>query len=187
MGILSKLLFFVMTFFVFVNVNAQPINPWLADGINRGIQMGRENDLTQYKQMLVVETQRAEIRRLKNTKFYGAIAMSPDRPETVVWGGGTTREADARAGVLRACGRANCKVVASFSNACAMIALPDSSRTIGDLFLAIERSPQRAIDKAYEACEEKFGKNNCGYLGRKDHARHPAYCVGYEYGVYSDD
>ena len=178
---------FAFMYFVLMGANAQPINPWLADGINRGIQAGREYELSRYKQMLVAESQRAEIRRLKNTKFFGAIAMSPDRPTSVAWGGGTTHEADARAGVLKACGRANCKVITSFSNACAMIALPDWDKTTDNLFLAIERTPQRAIDKAYGACEEKFGKNNCGYLKRESDAPNAAYCVGYEYGVYSDD
>lgn len=171
-------LFYIATF-----AEAQPINPWLADGINRSIQEGKQ--VTGRSRYEVDSREAQEIRRLRGMKFYGAIAMSPDNPKALTWGGGDPSESSAREKALKACPKSNCRIISSFSNACAMVALPDGSKGIDNVFVVMDKDPEVAIDKAYRSCEAKFGKGECHYLVREKSAKYTAFCTGYDYGIYS--
>lgn len=170
---------------VSIYTGAQPIDPWLADGINRSIQQNRNID--GYRSGGFVNWEAGEIRRLRRMRFYGAIAMSPDNPNALTWRGGDPNEEISRSKALKACPKSNCRVVASFSNTCAMVAMPDGAKDIDDIFVGIDKSPEVAIDNAYRSCEKKFGKGACHYLVREKTAKYSAFCVGYDYGVYSSN
>ena len=180
---MKKIYTFLFIIFLACFVEAQPINPWLADGINRGIQEGRQ--VNGYPRYETRDWETQKIKKLRDTKFYGAIAMTPDNPSALTWGGGELSESATREKALGACPKSNCRIVASFSNTCAMVALPDGSKGIDDIFVGVDQNPEIAIDKAYGSCEQKFGKGQCHYLGREKNAKHTAFCVGYDYGIYS--
>lgn len=182
-AVLKRICGYLSLFFCAVAVHAQPINPWLADGINKNIQRGRQTD--SYPQYQVNDMEAQRVKRLRNMKFYGAIAMTPNDPAALTWGGGDLNESTTRAKALEACPSSNCRVIVSFANTCAMVALPDGSRGIDDIFIGLDKDPEAAIDKSYKSCEAKFGKGKCHYLGREKGAKHTAFCVGYEYGIYS--
>lgn len=175
-----KIFSYVFFCFFAAAAYAQPINPWLADGINKNIQRSRQlQDGSQY------DWSAQEVKRLRNTRFYGAIAMTPDNLSSLTWGGGDLSESATRTKALNACPRSNCRIVASFANTCGMVALPDGGKRIEDVFIGLDDDPEVAIDKAYRSCEQKFGKGRCHYLGREKSAKHTAFCVGYDYGIYS--
>lgn len=156
---------------------AQPIDPWLAEGINRSIREGGGSGSHYSRPML----------KPQYAKFYGALAMTPERPGRVTWAAGSNNEGEARADALKSCGLESCQVVRAYSNTCGMLAGPKGSPVVAEYVFAYDSDPERAIDKAYEACEKAHGEGKCRYAGRKSSSKHSAFCVGYKYGVYSTD
>jgi hypothetical protein len=89
---------------------------------------------------------------------YGAIAFGP---KTSSWGStsGETSAADANKAALAYCARgaSDCKVVASFSNTCAAVAI---SQTTDVTFVATDAKRGTAESHARQACLQKY-PNGC--------------------------
>lgn len=181
-----NVIFFGATLFMVLS-HAQPINPWLADGINRGIREGQAAYAEQLEQQesRISSLQQKKIQSLRQTPFYGAIAIDKNNPRRVIWGGGEPNESKARNDMLKICGAPTCVILKSFSNNCAMVASPIALKDVRQSIVAIDANPERAIDKAYDQCEEIYGKGKCRYAKRPEKSEHTAFCTGYDYGIYS--
>ena len=109
------------------------------------------------------------------TPFYGAIAASSDN--YVAWGGGYKTKEEAAQNALKNYVGKEAKIIATFSNTCAGLARLKNGGIDTDI-VATDPNPEVALDKAWNQCETKYGKNNCGMLNNNK-----PFCTGYDYGV----
>lgn len=120
----------------------------------------------------------------RDQEYFAAIAVKRHGGGRVGWSAGFRNRQYVQLQALKACGD-DCKVIKLFSNTCGMISEPKGNKDLSNISFGSDRDPERAIDKAYAACESIHGKGNCRYSQRDKAAKHTAFCTGYEYGVYS--
>ena len=59
-------------------------------------------------------------------------------------------------------------------------------RTAEDFFVGVDADDEKAAAKAMQACEARFGQNQCGYSSVK--TKHgTAFCTGYDYSIYGQE
>ena len=99
--------------------------------------------------------------------------------------GGYYTEQRAVEQALKKCKSSNCHLISTFANACGVIVTPDKGmRTAEDFFVGVDVDDRKAAAKAMQACEARFGKNQCGYSSVK--TKHgTAFCTGYDYSLYN--
>jgi|GEM_PF-1828981 len=130
----------------------------------------------------------SEIAQLRRTPFYMALAYDFGTFE-IMWSGGYYSERRAVEKSLEQCTTSNCRVFATFSNACAVVTRPDSgvyrrgARSTEDLFVGIDTNDSRAAAKSIQACEARHGQGQCSYLDVRT-KNGMAFCTGYDYSVY---
>ena len=120
----------------------------------------------------------------KGQKYYAALAVKRTGGGKVGWSAGYRDKNYVTIHALKACGT-DCVVIGIFANTCAMLAELKGNKDSSKIFLAMDRNPERAIDKAYDACELQNGVGNCRYTQREQGSKQTAFCTGYEYGVFS--
>ncbi|WP_167508181.1 DUF4189 domain-containing protein [Eikenella exigua] len=172
---------------------ADGFDPWLADGLNKQIQQNREaQQQPTYHGPTTAEIRaweqreaevQAEIAELRRTPFYMAIAYDFGTFE-IMWAGGYYSERRAVERSLKQCKTSNCRVFATFSNACAVVTRPDrGARSTEDLFVGIDTDDSRAAAKSIQACEARHGQGQCSYLNPRT-KNGMAFCTGYDYSIY---
>ena len=124
------------------------------------------------------------IAELRSKKFFAAVYLNMENLEGIFWSAGGEKSENMVADAGKGCGPA-CKLVAVFSNTCMMLAEPRGNVDVSRVVVAYDPLPEQAIEKAKDACTDKYGKD-CVAYERMPEARHRAYCVGYDYGVYDD-
>ncbi|OAM42051.1 hypothetical protein A7Q02_05035 [Eikenella sp. NML97-A-109] len=125
----------------------------------------------------------AEIAELRRTPFYMAVAYDFGTFE-IMWAGGYYSERRAVERSLAQCKTSNCRVFATFSNACAVVTRPDrGARSTEDLFVGIDTDDSRAAAKSIQACEARHGQGQCSYLNPRT-KNGMAFCTGYDYSIY---
>ncbi|WP_082887556.1 MULTISPECIES: DUF4189 domain-containing protein [unclassified Eikenella] len=125
----------------------------------------------------------AEIAELRRTPFYMAIAYDFGTFE-IMWAGGYYSERRAVEESLEQCKTSNCRVFATFSNACAVVTRPDrGARSTEDLFVGIDTDDSRAAAKSIQTCEARHGQGQCSYLNPRT-KNGMAFCTGYDYSIY---
>lgn len=182
-----------MTILLVLSANlghGQNIDPWLADGLrnNAAAAAARNNagnaaaQAEANRQWWAEENRiRANIARLEKTPFYGAIAIDVGTSHTSRGGGYVTKGLAVQR-ISEMCKTANCQVVATFANTCAMLAMPD--KDIGNprsAFIGFDDDGNQAILKSVVACERKYGQGNCSVIGNGKEA----ICSGYKYSIYN--
>ncbi|MEJ3960635.1 DUF4189 domain-containing protein [Brachymonas sp. G13] len=120
--------------------------------------------------------------KLRKTKFYAAIYLKSTDLNGLYWAAGYKDQTVAMASAATACGD-NCKLIATFSNTCVMLAEPSDNTDIAKVVAAQDPEPGRAIEKAGKACKGTYG-GDCVSYARPQEATHSAYCVGYDYGIF---
>lgn len=175
-----------------IAAHAQPINPWLADGLNRQIQQNRNNAQGSNQGPSAAEVRaweqreakiQARIAKAKATPWYMAIAY--DFPnKKILGGGGYSTQQRAEEEAMKFCKSSNCKVALIFSNSCAVLTFPDRSiQSIDDMFFGIHPDHNQAAALSIKKCEAAHGKGNCLYSSSP--TKHgTAFCTGYDYSVY---
>ena len=177
----------------FINsVWAQPIDPWLADGLNRQIQQNRNNAQGANRGPSAAEVRawhererkiQAEITELRATPFYMAIVFNFSNNK-IMSAGGYYTEKRAIEEALTHCTSSNCRVLSTFSNACGVLTYPKRGvQSINDIFIGIDTDDNKAAAKSIKACEAKNGSGQCLYSSIKT-KNGTAFCAGYDYSVY---
>ena len=172
---------------------AQPIDPWLADGLRNNAAAAQERanqeaDRQANARWWARERKiLAEIEQLKATPFYGTLIANKNS-YVIGWGGGgyiNPQRAESEA--MELCGqKETCHVLLTISNTCAGVASPDHLKGSDYLFIATDPDPKRAVEKAYYACEAKYGVGKCSYSKNKNAPKYfNTYCSGYNYEVYN--
>ena len=124
----------------------------------------------------------AQIERYRSTPYYGSLAVNMRDKGTIYWsGGGIVSDASSIQKALALCGHADCKILKTFSNACAAITYPTDRH---EMFVVVDRNPQQAIQRAASACASRYGVDGCRISAYKK-ANSYAYCSGYDYGAYN--
>ena len=124
----------------------------------------------------------AQIERYRSTPYYGSLAVNMRDKGTIYWsGGGIVSDASSIQKALALCGHADCKILKTFSNACAAITYPTDRH---EMFVVVDRTPQQAIQRAASACASRYGVDGCRISAYKK-ANSYAYCSGYDYGAYN--
>ena len=124
----------------------------------------------------------AQIERYRATPYYGSLAVNMRDKGTIYWsGGGIVSDASSIQKALALCGHADCKILKTFSNACAAITYPTDRH---EMFVVVDRNPQQAIQRAASACASRYGVDGCRISAYKK-ANSYAYCSGYDYGAYN--
>lgn len=102
----------------------------------------------------------------------------------MAWAGGYSTEQRAVELAMENC--LNCKVLATFANACAVVvgatSRPQSEK---DMFVGIDKDDKVAAAKAWKACQAVHGdrEDRCFYSTLKT-KNGTAFCTGYDYSVY---
>ena len=124
----------------------------------------------------------AQIERYRSTPYYGSLAVNMRDKGTIYWsGGGIVSDESSIQKALALCGHADCKILKTFSNACAAITYPTDRH---EMFVVVDRNPQQAIQRAASACASRYGVDGCRISAYKK-ANSYAYCSGYDYGAYN--
>ena len=181
-------------------VSAQPLSP--GDQANLYLQQQRINDaMAQQNQIRAnAEAQRqwqqredaiqAQIAKWRATPYYGSLAANTSTPLKTAWGGGgKVSKERAEESALNTCAEANCKIIATFANACVGAAIPEGATSVDQWIVAIDKNPRVAVEKAYYSCESKYGKGTCFYLknGKKNEKYFNTFCSGYDYEAYDQN
>ena len=170
------------------HVNAQYGNPWMGQAINQNIMRGKEaaSDYERQNKQQAWQAKenaiQAQIERYRSTPYYGSLAVNMHDKGTIYWsGGGIVSDASSIQKALALCGHADCKILKTFSNACAAITYPTDRH---EMFVVVDRTPQQAIQRAASACASRYGVDGCRISAYKK-ANSYAYCSGYDYGAYN--
>lgn len=177
---------------------AQPINPWLADGINKQIQENQSNTQSAPQgptaaEIRAWEQREAEIQarlaRHKATPYWMAIAWNFDNNGVTFPGGFSSKARAVERATAQCTSATNCRVVATFANACAVIvvAVPKPS-TVQEIFVGIDKNDKAAAAQAWQACQAVYGdrEDRCFYsTAQTDHGT--AFCTGYDYSLYGQE
>lgn len=178
---------------------ADGFDPWLADGLNKQIQQNREaQQQPTYHGPTAAEIRaweqreaevQAEIAELRRTPFYMAIANDFGSNQ-MMWAGGFSTERRAVEEALKQCRTANCRVIKTLSNACAVVVgATNHPRSNADFFIGVNQNDRVAARQAMQACETVHGKDRqdrCFYSTVRT-KNGTAFCAGYDYGVYGQD
>ena len=175
---------------------AQNIDPWLADGLNKQIQENRQNSggggsrgpsAAEIRAWHEREAQiQAEIAQLRATPFWMAIVKDFENHKMGGSGGYSTEQGAIEA-ALKNC--PNCKILATFFNACAVV-VGATSRPLSekDMFIGIDKDDEVAAAKAMQSCQAVHGnrEDRCFYstIPTKNGT---AFCTGYDYSVYEQE
>ncbi len=122
--------------------------------------------------------------RMRKKKFFAAVLMRPANLDNLYWSAGHRDATKAVSQAKKTCGE-DCVEMAVYSNTCLMLAEPTGNTDISRIVVAYDPMPEQAIQKAKEACTDKYG-TDCVAYEQLPGAEHRAYCVGYDYGVYDD-
>ena len=174
---------------------AQPIDPWLADGLNRQIQENRNNAQGGSRGPSAAEVRawhererkiQAEIAQHRATPYWMAIGRDWGNKK-IAWSGGYASKERAIERALSQCESSDCRLIATFANACGVIVYAHGNpKSISDIFIGVDPDDKKAAAKAMQSCEAVHGKNNpdrCFYSGIQ--TKHgTAFCTGYDYSVY---
>ena len=124
----------------------------------------------------------AQIERYRSTPYYGSLAVNMRDKGTIYWsGGGIVSDESSIQKALALCGHADCKILKTFSNACAAITYPTDRH---EMFVVVDRNPNHAGTRAAVMCAKKYGENNCR-ISSSEEKNSYAYCSGYDYGAYN--
>ena len=124
----------------------------------------------------------AQIERYRSTPYYGSLAVNMHDKGTIYWsGGGIVSDESSIQKALALCGHADCKILKTFSNACAAITYPTDRH---EMFVVVDRNPNHAGARAAVMCAQKYGENNCR-ISSSEEKNSYAYCSGYDYGAYN--
>ena len=178
---------------------AQNIDPWLADGLNKQIQENRQNSggggsrgpsAAEIRAWHEREAQiQAEIAQERATPYWMAI-VNDFGNNKMAWAGGYSTKQRAVEQALENCSSSGCKVIAIFSNACAVVVGATSNpQSEKDFFIGIDKNADVAAAKAMQSCEAMHGKNNpnrCYYSAHRT-KNGTAFCTGYDYSIYGQE
>ena len=176
---------------------AQPINPWLADGLNRQIQENRNNAQGGSRGPSAAEVRawhererkiQAEIAQHRATPYWMAIGRDWVNKGILYPGGLPSRERAVEV-MKQSCKSSNCELLATFANSCAvMVSAIPSPQSRADIFIGIDPDDSKAAAKAWQACQAVHGdrQDRCFYSGIKTGKglNGTAFCTGYDYSVY---
>lgn len=192
--IFKKMTFAGIALFGFAGmVVAQPMSPQMEGYINEEVLRRRNGGAAPQNTGPSAAEVRAwerrerkvqtEIAQLRATPFYQAIAYDFAN-NLLLGGGGYYTEQRAVEQALKKCKSSNCHLISTFANACGVIVTPDKGmHTAEDFFVGVDVDDRKAAAKAMQACEARFGKNQCGYSSVK--TKHgTAFCTGYDYSIY---
>ena len=169
-------------------------NPSYGPNLQQRMMMDRQEQNYQSTENMQIQQQRqqawqakenaiqAQIERYRSTPYYGSLAVNMRDKGTIYWsGGGIVSDASSIQKALALCGHADCKILKTFSNACAAITYPTDRH---EMFVVVDRTPQQAIQRAASACASRYGVDGCRISAYKK-ANSYAYCSGYDYGAYN--
>ena len=170
------------------HANAQYGNPWMGQAINQNIMRGKEaaSDYERQNKQQAWQAKenaiQAQIERYRSTPYYGSLAVNMRDKGTIYWsGGGIVSDESSIQKALALCGHADCKILKTFSNACAAITYPTDRH---EMFVVVDRNPNHAGARAAVMCAQKYGENNCR-ISSSEEKNSYAYCSGYDYGAYN--
>ena len=180
------------------HVNAQYGNPWMGQAINQNIMRGKEaaSDYErQNKQQAWPAPEnaiQAQIERYKSTPYYGSL-ITQGNTNILHWGGGgNISKAASERNALSHCHEGQCRILLTVTNGCIGASRPEAATHSLHWTLAVDKDPQKAIEKSYFACEKKYGVNQCIYASnplkssKSSATNHTdAFCSGYDYGAYT--
>ena len=169
-------------------------NPSYGPNLQQRMMMDRQEQNDHSTENMQIQRQRqqawqakenaiqAQIDRYRSTPYYGSLAVNMRDKGTIYWsGGGIVSDASSIQKALALCGHADCKILKTFSNACAAITYPTDRH---EMFVVVDRTPQQAIQRAASACASRYGVDGCRISAYKK-ANSYAYCSGYDYGAYN--
>ena len=122
-----------------------------------------------------------KIAQYRSTPYYGSFAISPSHGGLYWSGGGKISAELSQKQALALCGHADCKILKTFSNACAAVSWPSNGQ---EIFTTVDKDPNLAGQKSLEICNSKYGNGNCKISIYKEKNSY-AYCSGYDYGAYN--
>ena len=134
----------------------------------------------------------AQIERYQSTPYYGSL-ITQGNTNILHWGGGgNISKAASERNALSHCHEGQCRILLTVSNGCIGASRPESATDSLHWTLAVDKDPQKAIEKSYFACEKKYGVNQCIYASnplkssKSSATNHTdAFCSGYDYGAYT--
>ena len=160
----------------------------MGQAINQNIMRGKEaaSDYERQNKQQAWQAKenaiQAQIERYRSTPYYGSLAVNMRDKGTIYWsGGGIVSDASSIQKALALCGHADCKILKTFSNACAAITYPTDRH---EMFVVVDRNPNQAGTRAAVMCAKKYGENNCR-ISSSEEKNSYAYCSGYDYGAYN--
>ena len=169
-------------------------NPSYGPNLQQRMMMDRQEQNYQSTENMQIQRQRqqawqakenaiqAQIERYRSTPYYGSLAVNMHDKGTIYWsGGGIVSDASSIQKALALCGHADCKILKTFSNACAAITYPTDRH---EMFVVVDRNPNHAGARAAVMCAQKYGENNCR-ISSSEEKNSYAYCSGYDYGAYN--
>ena len=169
-------------------------NPSYGPNLQQRMMMDRQEQNYQSTENMQIQRQRqqawqakenaiqAQIERYRSTPYYGSLAVNMHDKGTIYWsGGGIVSDASSIQKALALCGHADCKILKTFSNACAAITYPTDRH---EMFVVVDRNPNQAGTRAAVMCAQKYGENNCR-ISSSEEKNSYAYCSGYDYGAYN--
>ena len=170
------------------NIHAQYGNPWMGQAINQNIMRGKEA-ASEYEMQSKKHAWQAredailrKIDQYRSTPYYGSFAVNPHDNTAIYWSGGGKISAElSQKQALELCGHADCKILKTFSNACAAITFPIDEN---EMFVSVDPSPQKAVSLSAQLCSKKYGVDGCKISIYKEKNSY-AYCSGYDYGAYN--
>ena len=169
-------------------------NPSYGPNLQQRMMMDRQEQNYQSTENMQIQRQRqqawqakenaiqAQIERYRSTPYYGSLAVNMRDKGTIYWsGGGIVSDESSIQKALALCGHADCKILKTFSNACAAITYPTDRH---EMFVVVDRNPNHAGARAAVMCAQKYGENNCR-ISSSEEKNSYAYCSGYDYGAYN--
>lgn len=131
----------------------------------------------------------ARIARHRATPYWMAIAWNFDNNGVTFPGGFSSKERAVERATTQCTSAGNCRVVATFANACAVIvvAVPKPS-TVQEIFVGIDKDDKTAAAKAWQSCQSVYGdrEDRCFYSTAPT-AHGTAFCTGYDYSLYGHE
>ena len=179
-------------------------NPSYGPNLQQRMMMDRQEQNDQSTENMQIQRQRqqawqakenaiqAQIERYQSTPYYGSL-ITQGNTNILHWGGGgNISKAASERNALSHCHEGQCRILLTVSNGCIGASRPESATDSLHWTLAVDKDPQKAIEKSYFACEKKYGVNQCIYASnplkssKSSATNHTdAFCSGYDYGAYT--
>ena len=158
----------------------------------RGVINQQQNAARQQAWQAKENAIQAQIERYQSTSYYGSL-ITQGNTNILHWGGGgNISKAASERNALSHCHEGQCRILLTVSNGCIGASRPESATDSLHWTLAVDKDPQKAIEKSYFACEKKYGVNQCIYASnplkssKSSATNHTdAFCSGYDYGAYT--